>query len=840
MIFISYTRKDVEFAKSIRDYIQNLGYKTWMDIYDIQAGANWADEIDKALEIATAIVGVMSEASVKSNNVKNEWDWALEYNVPLFLLKIENCRIPHRYIRINYVDFTNDHKQAFDKLQTDLKNPPKIRYSLDKGDIYLPIRDLNSNTKLSTQEQNHVAPEPLIKLDDNAKRNRERMLKKVHDFWIRDVLEKSLHGAALIELGIVQKQDSVNHPWKAILEHDDYADKIQIGVNIQRFFDQMSGELLVLGDPGSGKTTMLLELARDLLTNAEKDINSPIPVIFNLSSWADERKPITEWLIYELNTKYQVPKTIASEWVKTDALILLLDGLDEIRNIPYREACIDALNQYRMEHALTPIVVCSRTKDYENLRNKLKLYGAVIIQPLSVDQIDEYLNSFGDKLTTLRNSMKYDKSLQELAQSPLMLSIMAIAYKDISLHELFELDTPEKHKKHLFDMYIKKVITRNRGRLKYSEEDCIKWLHWLAYKMREKSQTVFLIENLQPDWFDNKKDARIQLIFTKLILALFLSIPSGIFCGIAGHILFDLHPIVFGLGVFISSGVTVYITFRSPHRSKNRLMQGLIISICYSATVGISVSMNIGIIDGIFFTAMIFMSVIVVSLPLFYLFGSVIKRPFSKNQEKITYIYPIDKLNWSWGNFFTSLRRLGLIVGLALGLGFGIIGFSVSPNIGLISFLAFGLSGLLIVGVWNGFTGNLININVRPNDGIFRSAQNALYTGLTTALISSIPIILIFSIFLHDVFVGLLVGLAVAYYSGVIAFGIFGGGAVFQHLILRFILQSKDVIPSNYSKFLNNMPDIVLLRRVGGGYIFIHRSMLEYFADLDNGARLTV
>ncbi len=57
-------------------------------------------------------------------------------------------------------------------------------------------------------------------------------------------------------------------------------------VSISQVFDAVGGELLILGAPGSGKTTMLLELTRDLLARARQDATHPLLVVFNLSSWA--------------------------------------------------------------------------------------------------------------------------------------------------------------------------------------------------------------------------------------------------------------------------------------------------------------------------------------------------------------------------------------------------------------------------------------------------------------------------------------------------------------------------------------------------------------------------
>src|SRR5687767_2680540 len=44
-------------------------------------------------------------------------------------------------------------------------------------------------------------------------RNRRVMLNHMENFWIKGVLEKSLHGVALLELGIKEDPSVVNYPW---------------------------------------------------------------------------------------------------------------------------------------------------------------------------------------------------------------------------------------------------------------------------------------------------------------------------------------------------------------------------------------------------------------------------------------------------------------------------------------------------------------------------------------------------------------------------------------------------------------------------------------------------
>jgi hypothetical protein len=43
---------------------------------------------------------------------------------------------------------------------------------------------------------------------------------------------------------------------------------------------------------------------------------------------------------------------------------------------------------------------------------------------------------------------------------------------------------------------------------------------------------------------------------------------------------------------------------------------------------------------------------------------------------------------------------------------------------------------------------------------------------------------------------------------------------------------SRGSTPFNFIKFLDQCARLIFLKKVGGGYIFIHRVLLEYFADL--------
>ena len=68
---------------------------------------------------------------------------------------------------------------------------------------------------------------------------------------------------------------------------------------------------------------------------------------------------------------------------------------------------------------------------------------------------------------------------------------------------------------------------------------------------------------------------------------------------------------------------------------------------------------------------------------------------------------------------------------------------------------------------------------------------------------------------------------------GVLGVGLKNGGAAcVQHYVLRILLWRNDYAPLNYVRFLDYATERVFLRKVGGGYIFTNRLLMEYFAML--------
>ncbi len=793
-------------------------------------------------------------------------------------------------------------------------------------------------------------PPPL--LSNKQQQTREQLLKRVQATWIEGLPEPSLHRVTRIDLHLQEQPDALDNPWQMIVQELDHAPRpLPVGTSIVEVYDKADGELLILGEPGSGKTTLLLELTRDLLDRAQLDSTLPMPVVFNLSSWAVKRLPIAEWLLEELNLKYRVPRKLGKRWIDQDQVLPLLDGLDEVV-LAYRAACVEAINTYRQEHGSVPTVVCSRSADYSAQMARLQLQRAVVVQPPTAQQVNEYLEDAGPHLEELRVARLKDPVLQELTTTPLMLSVLTHTYHDTPLKDLLTSGSLETRRRQIFETYVQQMLMRRGVNIRYTPEQTVRWLAWLAQQMTKYSQTEFYLERMQPDWLKERLSLRgfyevAVRVSTGLVGGLVSGLIGGLFGELIGGLLIVLGlwtvlgptgNLIAGLPLGLVSGLLVGLLGGLTYRGEREIKPAEVVLWSWESIwqkLVQTTALRSGLIGGLVFGLLskLVFGLNDYGLVLFFgllyglvlgLVGMTISQSLSGTQDKHRegqeFRYPVRN------KVFVGLIGglvVGLFVGLLVGLFFGLF---LGPFEGLVLGLRYGLLGglvagsilglmyrireevtpgeimnLLRVGIWGeltksetvknmlvfgmlmglflslregllfGVLGGLVSVLVvglffgllsgvvfvlisrlfgglssdllekqlltKPNQGIRHSARNSLRFGLLGGLVSGLVFGLLSGLTLGPDYrlalgFGLFSGLVFGLLCG-LSIGLSNGGfACIQHAVLRIFLWRAGYTPWDYGYFLDYAAERILLRKIGGGYIFMHQMFMEHFAAL--------
>lgn len=227
-----------------------------------------------------------------------------------------------------------------------------------------------------------------------------------------------------------------------------------------RIFDNFSDtvaalgtRILLLGAPGSGKTTTLLQFACTAARARQQSPNKPLPIFISAHRW-DPKISLAEWTQNILHSSLPDVRT------EGRSLLYLFDGLDELggerpvdpeqlqgEKYDPRIALLKAIAEQLPDAS---VCLSCREQDYQQIGEKAKLQGAVTLLPLQIAQVESFLSHRNQ--SALWSAMAADPNLMELARTPLLLALLSMATGNASANEALDISdiTPSS----IFDFYI--------------------------------------------------------------------------------------------------------------------------------------------------------------------------------------------------------------------------------------------------------------------------------------------------------------------------------------------------------------------------------------------------
>ncbi len=400
------------------------------------------------------------------------------------------------------------------------------------------------------------SPQPTPRHSHQHRTLRQKLLDQIRR-QVRSQLEQSLHLA-------VPQHPSDSTPNKRLCDiqikiNGSPTQQLEPTTSYLEVFQQSLSTLLILGLPGAGKTTTLLRLSLELIAQSFLDSANPIPIIINLISWQpppnSQTIPFTTWLINQLQLHYAIPAPLGQTWLKSGEIILLLDGLDQLAPSWQQHAIIE-INQLLLDNP-TPlqIAITSRLEEYKSCKTRLRVNGALWLQPLTDTQIREYL--YAAKSRELWQAIRSDPPLLDVARTPLNLVIMALADEDILIHAWRRLESHQERQTYLLQAFIRRMLgctgaTKTRETpLEITRHSLSSLAHW----MQRHRTHEFVIEAIQPgDFLTPRQQQRyfwelgvlmallvgclsfgiIALVYNPM-LALYCSLPLAILYGWIGY-----------------------------------------------------------------------------------------------------------------------------------------------------------------------------------------------------------------------------------------------------------------------------------------------------------------
>ncbi|MCB0522226.1 MAG: hypothetical protein KDD27_25000 [Saprospiraceae bacterium] len=427
--------------------------------------------------------------------------------------------------------------------------------------------------------------------------------------------------------------------------------------------------LLILGEPGAGKSILLLRFGLRLIEMAEADPKFPIPVLLDLASWRDENQTFETWIEKNLpyiGGSFAVSKEYAGILVESKIILPLLDGFDEIRE-PLRNSCLRQLLPYldKVKNArpepLPEVIICSRIIEYHAAEDA-PVFAALKIQPLTAKDVNDALRPLANDnfpaAKRLQNTLRENPGLYPAVTSAFFVHTLL----DISQQEQvsFGAGTREELQTAITAHYIRSEMEKITD---FPLDKSKKWLGWLAWMMKHMEGSItFELTDLQPRWARLKYAYPLVLgLVGGLVGGLVFSLVLGLILGLVLGLVFSLVLGLVGDSINTQEIKVFSLKNLSWKIVRDFLVVGLVVGLVGGLVFGLVLGLVLGLVGGLVLGLVgVLVFGLVVGLVLGLVLGLSVNESFPKTSN------PYKRL---LAQFWRDVIQVALILCLGIGAG---------------------------------------------------------------------------------------------------------------------------------------------------------------------------